>query len=260
MTRCLQSRVVQCKDKFVVLQTDAMNLLGIINHESSKLPLNILAREIFWFCLEFKIRIVIEWVPREENAIADEISKWLIPDDSSISRDYFDMLDYRWGPQSCDLFSFNDSNLCFKFYSLRWCRGTSGVSCFGFNWSIDNCWIHPSFRTMGKVWRKLKMHGSKATIIVPLWTSATWWHLIAPDSVHLSNSVIDWLWVPMNDLYVFVPGSAPGGRTIPAPNWQLMALCVDFSCKSSGFQLFKRNRCIQEGCHSCSSHTWHRNQ
>jgi hypothetical protein len=69
VTRCLQSRVVQCKDKFVVLQTDAMNLLGVINHGSSKLLLNILARELFSFCLEFKIRIVIEWFPREENAI-----------------------------------------------------------------------------------------------------------------------------------------------------------------------------------------------
>ncbi len=66
-----------------------------------------------------------------------------------------------------------------------------GVNCFGFNWGVDNCWIHPPFRTMGKVWRKLKTHGSNATIIVPLWTLATWWHLIALDSVHLSNSVID---------------------------------------------------------------------
>ncbi len=31
------------------------------------------------------------------------------------------------------------------------------------------------------------MNGSKATIIAPFWTSATWWHLLAPDSIHLSN-------------------------------------------------------------------------
>jgi hypothetical protein len=66
VTRCLQSLVAQCKDKFVVLQTDAMNLLGIINRGSPKLPLNVLARELFWFCLEFKIRTVIEWVPERK--------------------------------------------------------------------------------------------------------------------------------------------------------------------------------------------------
>ena len=237
-----------------------MNLLDIINRGSSKLPLNDLARELFWYCLEFKIRLIVEWVPREENAIADEISKWLIPDDSSISQGYFAMIDNRWGPHSCDMFSSNENNLCSKFYSLHWCRGTSGVNCFGFDWSIDNGWIHPPFRVIGKIWRKLKMHGSKATIIVPLWTSATWWHLVAPDSVHLSKFVVDWLWVPRNDPFVFVPGSATDGRTIPTPNWQLMALRVDFSKESADYQLSFRDRCVQEGCRSCSSNTWRMNQ
>ncbi len=27
-----------------------------------------MARELFWFCLEFEIRRVFEWVPQEENA------------------------------------------------------------------------------------------------------------------------------------------------------------------------------------------------
>ncbi len=44
VTRCLQSLVIQCQGKFVVLQTDAMNLLVIVNRGSSKLPLNTLAR------------------------------------------------------------------------------------------------------------------------------------------------------------------------------------------------------------------------
>ena len=156
VTRCLQSLIAQCKGKFVVLQTDAMNLWGIINRGSSKLPLNDLARELFWYCLEFKIRLIIEWVPREENAIADEISKWLIPDDSSISQGYFAMIDNRWGPHSCDMFSSNENNLCSKFYSLHWCRGTSGVNCFGFDWSTDNCRIHPPFRVIVKNLEKTK--------------------------------------------------------------------------------------------------------
>ncbi len=88
-----------------------MNLLGIVNRGSYNLPLNILARELFWFCLKFTLKIVIEWVPREENGVADEISKWLIPDDSSIFRQYFDMIDHRWGPHTCDIFSSNEKNL-----------------------------------------------------------------------------------------------------------------------------------------------------
>ena len=168
------------------------------------------------------------------------------------------MLDHRWGPHTCDLLSSNKNNLCSKFYSIHWCRDTSGVNCFGFDWSDDNCWIHPPFRIIGEIWRNLMKHGFKATIIISLWASSAWWHLIAPDSVHLSNYVVDGLWVPRNDPYVFVPGSAPDGRIVPTPHWQLMALRVDFSHESTGFQLSKRNRCVQEGCHSCSSNTWRR--
>ncbi len=54
VTRCLQSLVEKCKGKFVVLQTDAMNLLGVVNIGSPKLTLNTLAKELFWFRIEFK--------------------------------------------------------------------------------------------------------------------------------------------------------------------------------------------------------------
>ena len=72
-----------------------------------------------------------------------------------------------------------------KFYYVHWCRGTSGMNIFGFDWSLDNCWIHAPFRFIGKIWRKLKEQRAKPTIIFPLWTSSTWWHLTAPDAIHL---------------------------------------------------------------------------
>ncbi len=81
-----------------MLQVDAMNLLGFVNRDSPKLPLNVLARELFWFGLLHKFHIFIEWVPRESNAFDDEISKMLIPDDWSIRCSCFNWLVIRWGP------------------------------------------------------------------------------------------------------------------------------------------------------------------
>ena len=43
----LQALLDWCKGKFSVLQVDAMNLPGIINRGSPKLPLNVFARELF---------------------------------------------------------------------------------------------------------------------------------------------------------------------------------------------------------------------
>jgi hypothetical protein len=117
-------------------------------------------------------------------------------------------LDSILGPHTCNLFSIDENNHCFKFYFVHCCRGTSGVNAFGFDWSLDNCWTHAPFRRIiGQIWRKLREHGAKATVIIPLWASFTWWHLIAPDAVFLSEFVVDWIWLPRNDPSLFAnPG------------------------------------------------------
>jgi hypothetical protein len=169
----LQSLSEICNNKLAVAQVDAMNLLGIVNRGSPSLALNNLAREVFLLCLSHKITNLVEWVPREINAFADDISKWLIPDDHSISRPYFNMLDHKRGPHTCETFSTNENNRRSKLYSLHRYRGTSRVNGFDFDWSFDNCWMHAPFRLIGNIWRKLKEQGARATIIVPLWISAT---------------------------------------------------------------------------------------
>jgi hypothetical protein len=82
--------------------------------------------------------------------------------------------------------------------------------------------------------------------------------LIAPDAIHLSNHVVDWMWLPRNDASLFVPGQTPGGRVVSPPDWQIMAFSVDFSSDQPARLLSKRERCIQEGCYACSSNTWRR--
>ncbi len=56
-------------------------MLGVVNHGSPSLRLNDLARELFWFVLERRIVMAVEWVPRELNTLADDLSKLIIPDD-----------------------------------------------------------------------------------------------------------------------------------------------------------------------------------
>ncbi len=56
-----------CIGKFVVVQVDAQNLLGIINRGSGKLAINKLARDLFWFGFVNGMTLFEEWVPWEEN-------------------------------------------------------------------------------------------------------------------------------------------------------------------------------------------------
>jgi hypothetical protein len=242
-----------------VVQVNAMHLLGIINRRSSKLALNTLVRELFGLCLSHKIVMFAEWDPREINAFADEISKWLSRDDYSMYRPYAIMLDCKRGLHTCDRFSSSENNLCFKFYSINCCRGTYGAYALCYDWSLNNCRIHAPFRLVEKIWRNLRGHRAKATISVPLLTPSTLCHLITPDALHLPKFVGGWVWLPWKDPSLFVSVQIPGGRVISPPDWQIIELRVNFSSNQPSCVLPKRYRSIQEGCHSRAINSWRRN-
>ena len=135
--RCLQTLVHVCIGKFVVVQVDARNLLGIIiNRGSIKLAINkLIARYLFWAGLVNGITLLVEWVPREDTAFANELSKLLISDDWRSAPDFFNILKTRWGPHTVYSLASNDNVQCKKFYSLHQCCGTVRANAFSFPWS-----------------------------------------------------------------------------------------------------------------------------
>jgi hypothetical protein len=72
-------------------------MLGVLNRGSLRLKLNEQARELFWFSLERRVDITVEWVPREKNSLADELSKLVIPDDKMLQKSLFRQMEQRWG-------------------------------------------------------------------------------------------------------------------------------------------------------------------
>ena len=105
----------------------AKNLLGIVNRRSSRIKLSALALELFWFGMEFKIALLVEWVPSEENTLADELSKMLILHDFAVSRMHFRRLELRFGTHTIDLFASGANTIYERFYSHHWCKW-SGIS------------------------------------------------------------------------------------------------------------------------------------
>jgi len=58
--RCLRALMHLCEGKFVVFQVDVEILLGIVNRRSAKLHINVVARELFWLCVERDIALSVE--------------------------------------------------------------------------------------------------------------------------------------------------------------------------------------------------------
>ncbi len=69
--------------------------------------------------MERDITIKVEWVPREENALAYELTMLLIPSDWMVGRATFGRLKERWGRHTVDLFASNENNQCGWFYSIH---------------------------------------------------------------------------------------------------------------------------------------------
>jgi hypothetical protein len=64
------------------------------------------------------------------------------------------------------------------------------------------------------VQRKLQSDAAVATLLVPLWESATWWTPLVPDAIHFAEAVMDWVWLPKMKPALFVPGVGPTGRDV----------------------------------------------
>ena len=176
-----------------------------------------------------------------------------------LSRSWFQFLDYRWVPHTVDLFASNANNQCARFFSLHWCMGSSGINAFGQLWVGENCWVNGPFNLIGNVWKSLREQMGTTSVLIPIWESAPWWHLVCPNASRLSDSVVDWLPLPKGAASLFVAGTAPG-RAVMSPDWPILAFRLDFSATRSFPPLSKRDRCFRGGCSACGSRSWHRKQ
>jgi len=82
--------------------TDNQNVVRIVQHGSPKTSLQAEALEIFSVCVDNKIRLEPEWIPREQNELADYYSRIIDYDDYMLNPSIFAWLDGLWGPHSVD--------------------------------------------------------------------------------------------------------------------------------------------------------------
>ena len=108
-----------CERKFVAFRVDVHNVSEIVNRDSPRLELNALARELFCFGVEDRITLNLACVPREENTLADELSKLIMPDDSMLSHAFFRELEKPFGTHTVDHFASGINTQCERFYSLH---------------------------------------------------------------------------------------------------------------------------------------------
>ncbi|VDH97494.1 Hypothetical predicted protein [Mytilus galloprovincialis] len=173
------SSLVQCfSNRLVKVYTDNQNVVRIIKAGSMNSKLQDIAIDIFNFCLKLSISLEVEWIPRNQNQIADIYSKIFDFDDWFVSDLYFNYFNKAWGPYTCDLFADSNNRNLANFYSPYWCPGTSGVDAFAQNWSEFNCWIVPPVKLISRSISHLFTCKGQGTLVIPKWTSSPFWPLL----------------------------------------------------------------------------------
>jgi hypothetical protein len=174
----LNIHAVKLESLCVKWYTDNQAVPRIVYKGSMVMELNILAMEALQICAQHKISLSLDWVPRGENTVADDLSKVIDVEDWSIQDHIFQYLNKTQGPFSCDIFASNLTKKVPKFYSRYWCEGAAGVDAFAYSWAEENCWLVPPPSIIAKT--LLHMQGCRAAgiMIVPRWCASFFWPIL----------------------------------------------------------------------------------
>ena len=243
----LESFSKELRSQTVAWFTDNQNVLSIIEKGSNKSDLQEIALKIFDRCALNAITLEPQWIPRDLNYDADQISRIVDYHDYTINDDVFAYIDEAWGPHTIDRFACHYNKKVGRFNSKFFQPGTNGVDAFTQDWAYETNWLCPPVYLIVKVINHLRFCKAAGTLIVPLWKSADYWVSLCKDGVHWNDFIHDWMILP-HISNLFIRGKA---KNAIFGNGQLkfivVALRIDFSVPTrncnTGFCTVFRKRC-----------------
>lgn len=177
------------KNETVQWFSDNMNATRIINKGSTKEHLQELAIEVYNLCLKNNIKLYPSWIPRENNKLADRISKEFDTDNWSIDEETFNYIESNYGSFTIDRFADNENRKCQKFNSKEFCPETKAVNAFTEHWGFEFNWLSPPIYLIGKTLQHLRNCKGKGVLFVPMWRSSYFWPLITRDGLQFETFI-----------------------------------------------------------------------
>jgi hypothetical protein len=193
--RAIEQTLICFQDDFTAKTlkwfTDNQACVKIVQSGSMKLELQNLALNIFSVCVNKGITLDIQWIPRQENTIADYISNIIDYEDWGVTDDFFQFMNKLWGPYTIDRFASSHNKKLERFNSLFWNPGSESVDCFCQNWRNENNWLVPPVNLIIKTIKFLVNSNARGTLIVPKWSSSPFWTFIFGKNLSYRDYVQD---------------------------------------------------------------------
>ncbi|CAI7850748.1 unnamed protein product [Closterium sp. NIES-53] len=177
----LQTYANKIKQKHILVRVDNQGVFFILRKGGSRSPdLTTACKSIIRTCMELGTRLIIEWIPRELNSHADELSKMVDHDDYALKTPWFPILERRWGPHSIDLFANSRNTQLSRFCTKIPHPEAITVDTFSIAWTSENNFAFPPPQLVPAVLHHAQRTHASLTLIVPHWPGASWWPLLQP--------------------------------------------------------------------------------
>ena len=147
--------------------TDNQSCVKIVHSGSMKHHLQTLAYNIFKLCVDTKISLEVQWIPRSENDKADLISRIIDHDDWVITEEFFKFISDMYGPFTIDRFANFNNRKTFRYNSKFWNPESEAVDCFTQDWRNENNWLVPPINLIVSVIRHLLYCKTRGVLITP---------------------------------------------------------------------------------------------
>ena len=190
--RTMQGLQFDLTDKNVKWFVDNKAAASILRVGSRKRSLHSVALQILNLCREINCTLEAQWIPRDLNRLADELSKnhpGRDRDDWGLYWHQFAHIDAQWGPHDVDRFASASNKKCARFNSKLPDLGSEAVDAFTQNWQHDNNWLCPPVGLIAKVLQHCRRQHARGTLIVPFWPSAYFWPLLKPNGTQFASFV-----------------------------------------------------------------------
>ena len=180
-----------------------------------------LVKAIWTECLSLNSDAGAEWIAREENELADQLSKFRERADWSLHPDLFFQLDTMFGPHTVDRFAARHNTLCARYNSLHYDSGAEAIDAFKQNWAGENNFVNAAFSDIDRVLQQTVEQRSTITLVFPLWESAPWFNQLQS----LASRIV---WLPSLP-GTFIPGPRSSRMFLTTPPWPVGVARIDCS-------------------------------
>ena len=225
----LESLALQLAGKEIRHRTDNQGTARIMSVGSRIPELHREAILIYKLCKKYNVRLSVEWVCRDSNKVADELSRLDDPDDYMLDPVCFRTIDSAWGPHTYDRFASMKTKQLPRFCSRYLNPDCDSTDAFTVSWTNENNWLFPPPYLIPRVLRHMQAGGERGTLIAPHWPSAPWWPLLITRNGTWKGFIKDGDIIPTYP-GIFLPGSASSNIfTNGKPAFDILALRLDFA-------------------------------